>query len=525
MRTSYWYMLAFFALAGIAGVAWFEMRQVGTVPAFEVARVEQSTVEYIVSVTGRAEPLQRVSLAFPVGGRIERMAVKEGDVIVQGALVARLERAYMEAQLLEAEARVTRERTFYEELIAPIRNESVRLEDVKVVQAREALARADDTARTALARAYVQVEDALHRQIDTLFEQAPEHGFFGIEYTTANATYRIRGDYRETMLLNDLRADAERAIAGMRDRMDDSTPVSELLALSGADLLAVERLSTELARVVNGYSASDIYEEAAYAPFQTAVQQARATIAQVRGDIDSVASAYDGHTHALNRAIHERDLAFAGVRSETVRTQQAAIALAERGYASVRAKLEENDLVSPVSGRVVRIEPLEGETVHAYDEVLAVEVDAGSYEVQVYMPEVDIARVSLGDRASITFDAFGREYVFDGKVVRIALAETVREGVPTYKTTIAVTDTPDVTLLVRPGMTADVDITTDERSHVLTVPTRSILARGEQKYVRLVEGTQFTERPVTVGLRGSQGTTEIVEGLSEGDEVVVYMKE
>lgn len=525
MRTFHGYSLVVLALVGAGVFAWYELRQVADTPSFEVASVARGDVSHVVSVTGRAEPLERLSLAFPSGGRIASLAVEEGALVVQGAVLATLDHALLEAQAQEANARIVREKALYEELIAPIRTESSQLEDAKVSQANSARTRGEETARTTLERAYVLAEDALHRQVDTLFERAPEGGYFGIEYESGNTTYRIRGDYRETMLLNDLRSEAERVIAGMRDRANDTSEVSDLLAITDMDLAVVERLCTELARVINEYRASSVEEDAVYAPFRTAVYQARSSIAQLRGEVVTAKSTYDGLAHAYNRALRERDLALSGVRTETVRTQQAAIALAQEGYAIARARVEESLLTSPISGRVVRVNPAVGETVHAFDEVLMIEGGVGMYEVQTYIPEADIARVSLGDSASITFDAFGREFVFTGEVVRIALAETVREGVPTYKTTIVISEVPNMTLQIRPGMTADIDITTDERSGVLMVPTRSVLSRDDQTYVRLVRGAEYVERLVSVGLRGSLGMTEVVDGLNEGDMVVVYVKE
>ncbi len=525
MRTFHGYSLAILTLVGAGVFAWYELRQVADTPSFEVASVERGVVSHVVSVTGRAEPLERLSLAFPLGGRIASLAVEEGSLVAQGAIVATLEHALLEAQAQEASARIVREKALYEELVAPIRTESSQLEDAKVSQAYGALARGEETARTTLERAYVLAEDALHRQVDTLFERAPEGGYFGIEYESGNTTYRIRGDYRETMLLNDLRSEAEQVITGMRDRANDPSEVSDLLAITDMNLAVVERLCAELARVINEYRSSSVEEDAVYAPFRTAVYQARSSIAQLRAEVVAAKSTYDGLSHAYDRALRERDLTLSGVRSETMKTQQAAIALAQEGYAIARARVEESRLTSPISGRVVRVVPSVGETVRAFDEVLMIEGEIGMSQVQAYIPEADIARVNLGDRASITFDAFGGEYVFAGEVVRIALAETVREGVPTYKTTIVISEVPNTTLQIRPGMTADIDITTDERSGVLMVPTRSVLSRGDQTYVRLVHGAEYVERPVSVGLRGSFGMTEVLDGLNEEDTVVVYVKE
>jgi multidrug efflux pump subunit AcrA (membrane-fusion protein) len=74
-------------------------------------------------------------------------------------------------------------------------------------------------------------------------------------------------------------------------------------------------------------------------------------------------------------------------------------------------------------------------------------------------------------------------------------------------------------------MTADIAIVTDEQKNVLHVPTRSILSDGQRTYVRLLTPEGVRERDIVVGLRGSEGTSSIASGLSEGDEVIVFVIE
>jgi multidrug efflux pump subunit AcrA (membrane-fusion protein) len=75
-------------------------------------------------------------------------------------------------------------------------------------------------------------------------------------------------------------------------------------------------------------------------------------------------------------------------------------------------------------------------------------------------------------------------------------------------------------------MTADAEITTDVHHNVLTVPTRSVITEEGRSFVRILglEGT-LEERDVVTGLRGSEGTIEVREGLAEGEQVVVFVQE
>ena len=74
---------------------------------------------------------------------------------------------------------------------------------------------------------------------------------------------------------------------------------------------------------------------------------------------------------------------------------------------------------------------------------------------------------------------------------------------------------------LREGLTVTVMILVDERTDVLLVPNSAITRRGSQNYVQVVsaDGT-FEERAIQIGIADWQ-YTEVTEGLSEGEEVVV----
>ena len=73
---------------------------------------------------------------------------------------------------------------------------------------------------------------------------------------------------------------------------------------------------------------------------------------------------------------------------------------------------------------------------------------------------------------------------------------------------------------VRTGMTANLEIVTDERQNVLTVPNKALKTVNKQKVVTLLRNGQQVQVPVQVGM-ASDTVTEITGGLNEGDVVVL----
>jgi RND family efflux transporter MFP subunit len=260
-----------------------------------------------------------------------------------------------------------------------------------------------------------------------------------------------------------------------------------------------------------------------YETFQTSITAARTSIETALSEVRAARSEYDTAAASVAVATKERERTNAPARTEAERAQFAQLAVAREAARVIRAQLNERVLTSPIAATVANIYLDPGEAVGALQPVADL-LSPSTFELQAFIPEADIAHVKLGDHARVTFDAFDRTAVFNAKVIRISDGETVRDGVPTYKTTFVLTDMPEGAGTLRAGMSADIEIETALHKDVLAVPSRSVIAEGDRTYVRVVTGTdQYEERDVVTGLRGSEGTTEIVSGITASDRVVVFI--
>jgi len=135
--------------------------------------------------------------------------------------------------------------------------------------------------------------------------------------------------------------------------------------------------------------------------------------------------------------------------------------------------------------------------------------------VTTNLTEIDIPNVQIGDRATLTFDAFpGKTYT--GKVVSIDSESLVSSGVTTYPTVIQLdTEVPGLFA----NMTASANVITQTKDNVLLVPSGAVQTQNGQQVVREVQNGQLQSIPVTVGL-SSDTQTEVTSGVAEGDNVV-----
>jgi macrolide-specific efflux system membrane fusion protein len=142
--------------------------------------------------------------------------------------------------------------------------------------------------------------------------------------------------------------------------------------------------------------------------------------------------------------------------------------------------------------------------------------DLEQLEVFAYFSETDTASIEDGQRATVTLNA-QPDVRIRGTVIAIDEMATTVNQVVNYGVTIALEDVPGG---VRVGQTAVAVVVTGRARDVLTVPSTAVRTSGGQSTVTVLRDGQEVPTVIEIGLEGDQ-TTEVVSGLSEGDEVVV----
>lgn len=202
---------------------------------------------------------------------------------------------------------------------------------------------------------------------------------------------------------------------------------------------------------------------------------------------------------------------------EALRTRESAVTAAQNKVEEIRADIAERMLRAPFSGTVTAVETEVGAAVSPNETVISL-IGGDVLQIESFVPEVNIAAIKVGDSARITLDAYGRETTFDAVIISIDPAETLRDGVSTYKTTLQFKEKDE---RVRPGMTANIVIETERTQDALVVPQGALIRRGADTFVRvLVDEKTVEERPVVVG-GTSLGQAEILAGLASGDTIVL----
>ena len=190
-------------------------------------------------------------------------------------------------------------------------------------------------------------------------------------------------------------------------------------------------------------------------------------------------------------------------------------------------------ITSPIDGTVISKSVEEGQTVAASfntPELFTIAKDLTNMQVVADVDEADIGAVKEGDRVTFTVDAYPDD-TFEGTVKQVRLQATTTNNVVTYEVVISA---QNADLKLKPGLTANVTIYTQERTGVLAVankalrftPTKETVGKdmkivdckGKNK-VWTLDGKTLTAHPVSIGQTDGMHT-EITKGLKAGQQIV-----
>ena len=493
----WWSALAIIVL--IAGVFLF-FRSGNDEQAFATAQVKRGEVSQIVSVTGTVRPASEVTLSFEKSGRISAVYKAVGERVSVGTTIATLSNSELSAQLLQAQATVKAEEAKLAELKRGAQPEDITISKTEVENSKTDVI-------NDIRNGYVNSDDAVRNKIDQLFTNP----------RTDNAKFTfILGDQELKNSLETGRVQVERLLISWNVSLSALSSLNDLagqIDLAQTNLRAVLQYLDKMALAVNSMTTSNNP-----ALTQTSIDAYKAAVLTARTNVTTAQSSLTAAVDKLTTAESKLALKTAGNTAEAISAQEASLEGSKANVMNLEAQLAKTVLYAPISGIVTKQEAKVGEIVTAATPLVSVISDA-KFQIEANIPEADIAKIKPGNNADITLDAYGSDVIFEAVITKIDPAETVIEGISTYKTTLQFKEND---ARIKSGMTANTDIYGERREAVLYVPGRAIVTRSEGKIVELVNGATTTAVTVMTGLRGSNGEVEVLSGLNEGDTIKIY---
>jgi RND family efflux transporter MFP subunit len=543
---------------------------------YETALVQKGDIIQEVSVTGNVKPKENVDLAFEISGRVASVDISVGDKIKKGDRLAGLDSSDIDAKFAQAlagveaakatlkqyEAAYSVEDAKLTELKKGARPEDIQVSETRVSNAKKSLSDAgtklDNIKEKAvidldnlyndvddiLNDAYAKADDAVSKQIVSLVsENSPND--FQITFSILDSSLENNVELKRLLVKTEL-SELRKEI----DVLEYSYPVLDEALNKAENHLVVVRdflsilddvvdvavgLTSTTKNTYKGYittGRNNVNSE--ISDINTQKQNIAAQKITNQNNIFTAESNVNTKESNLLAAEDELSLKKAGSTKEQIEAQEQRVVQAEASIGqqeavikqsqanvrSLKAQIFKTIIYSPIDGTVTKQNAKAGQIVSPNTPLISI-ISEGQFEIEVNISEADIAKVKVGDYAKITLDAYGDDNIFEAEVVKIDPAETIIEGVSTYKTTLNFKNKDD---RIRSGMTANIDILTGKKENVIKVPQRAVADKDGEKFIRVIKDNKPKEVKIKIGLRGSNGLVEVTDGLFEGDEIIVFEK-
>ncbi|MDE0634126.1 MAG: HlyD family efflux transporter periplasmic adaptor subunit [Caldilineaceae bacterium SB0665_bin_25] len=444
-----------------------------------------------VTAAGNIELVDTRQVVARVNGYVDEVPVEVGDVVGSGDLLVALERTDLRRAVDQARINLTSAELQLESLLA-------------------------DASAAELAAASADLKSAEENLAQV--QNGASEGELAAARSNAASAWARYDDLRNGASENEriqLAAAMENAHVTMQEAQTEYDKVA------WREDVGMTRQAAQLQQATISYgSALAAYEEAVAPASQADLQSALSQAQTAQQQLDDLLA---GPT-AVNIAAAEAQVAAAQSRLDTllrgadetdIELAQLAIDQAQLTLLEARLDLVKAELVAPAAGTVLRVNVNESDRISAGTVAITI-ADLGQLQLTIDVAEVDIPKISVGQLADVTIDAFP-ERVFAGLISGIEPSSSAQEGVIDYPVTVRLID--EALTGIRPGMTAVAILRSETADARWLVPTTAVQeANGETVVMKSRDEDAL---PVAVVVEGVQGEWTVVRStqLQSGDEV------
>ncbi|HLO52033.1 MAG TPA: efflux RND transporter periplasmic adaptor subunit [Kamptonema sp.] len=472
--------------------------------------VEAQNVTVRITASGTVQPVQRVNLSPKTSGRIAELYVEQGDRVQQGQVIARMESQDIEAQLMQAQARLASAIAKLDKLQVGTRPEEITQAQARLEQIEANLAQLRSGSRSEeVASAEASLNEAQAR--------------------LANA--------QSGSLLSE--------IAQAKAQIEASKATAQLTA---------QRLERNRNLVQEGAISQDQFEvyqkedRAARANVQEAERRLQQLQENRRSQIQQLQAAVEQQRQALNQKQNgtrpeeitraEAEVTEArsklaqlvnGSRPEEIASAKADVAEVNAQVRYYQVQLGDTKIRAPFAGIITQRYAIQGAFVtpttsaSATDSATSTSVVALARDLEVLakVPEADIGQIKPGQTVEILADSYP-DKVFTGRVKLIAPEAVKERDVTLFQVRVAIDNGKD---LLQSGMNVDLKFVGEKLNNALVVPTVAIVTnQGKTGVLIPDEKSKPKFQPVTIGSTiGNK--IQILEGVKAGDRVFVELPE
>ena len=531
---------------GLAGGGYFAFQQLQgttvTPVTYTTAAVERGNLIVSVTGTGQVSVSDQIDIKPEASGSIVSLPVQKGDTVKTGALIAQIDNSSALQSLRDAETNLESAKLSLKKLQQPA-------DTLTLVKAQNTLTKAQEAKPDAEADLAKSYEDGFNGVADAFLDlptvmagldavlfgsdlSAGQSGQWNVDYYETRAK-----QYEEEWLVDQYVAKALASYKTARASYDgsfqsykntsrsaDDETIETLIKQTYATVRDVSEAIKDVKNLIDFFedtlTKKDVSIPTVTATHQSDLKSYTGTISgHLSGLFSDTATIDDAKAAIVNaeRSIVEAQESLADLQAGTdpldLESQQLTIQQRENAILDARQALADYYVRAPFDGVIAELNIRKGESVSSGTSIATLITTQKIAEIT--LNEIDAAQITLGQKATLMFDAVP-ELSITGDVVDIDAVGTVSSGVVSYGVKIAFDVQDD---RVKPGMSLSVAIITESKQNVLLVPTSAVKTSAGSSFVEILVNGAPQRTAVTVG-SSSDTMIEITDGLAEGDLVV-----
>lgn len=575
-------------LAIIGGYYGYKKYQGGAAETrYVLASVEKGTLITSVSGSGQVLVSNQVDIKSKVSGDAVYVGVKNGQEVKTGALLAQIDSRDAQKAVRDAETALETAKLELEELLEPADAYSLMQAENALIQAKDNLAKLKPSQE----RDYQSALDVKQKAQDDL-EKTHEEGFnavanafldlpailtglhdillgYNFSVTSQNMDYYVNAvktyDDKVIQYRDDAYQTYQTARAAYNNNFNDYKSASRLSETKVIESLISQTYETTktmaeavksannliqfykdkiIERSLSSHALADTHLSALnthtsktnthlnnLSSIKTTIKTDKETITNAEEDLKEMEQNNPLDLAQAERTIKEKEESLAKLKAEPdkldIRAKKIVIQQKEDSLLDARQNSADYFIRAPFDGVIAEVNIKKGDSLSGGAAIATLITTQQIAEVS--LNEVDVAKIKVGQKATLTFDAV-EGLSMAGEVIEIDTLGNVSQGVVNYNVKIGF-GTQDER--VKPGMSVGAAIITDVKQDVLMAPNSAVKSQGGRYYVeRLDQSAPAAQgkqgivalmpprrQLVEIGL-ANDTSTEIVSGLKEGDQVV-----
>ena len=476
-----------------------------TATTYSAAQASKQDITVKLSGNGTLKPADSYDVTSLASGEILAADFEEGDTVKKGDVLYQIDTSDAETSIKSAELNLEKSQLSYNNIQKTLANLSVKAPVSGTVT--ELDVKVGDTVQTGSKIGTVRDSSAMTLCVP--FNSADVESF----YVGKSASVTLDSTF-ETLSGNISKiSNTEQVLIG--------NMLVKYVTVEVANPGGITNTTTATASV--GDVACNSSASFSFKSDQTITAKASGTVASIVADEgDSVAK------NAVIVKLSSDDI------DENITNAKLNLEDAQNSLDNKKKALEDYTIKSPIAGTIITKSSKAGDKLDSTSAktTLCEIYDLSYLTMELSVDELDISKVSVGQKVSITADAVEGK-TFTGEVTKVNISGTTTNGVTAYPVTVKITDTEGLL----PGMNVTAEIVVESVSNVLAVPVDAI-SRGNMILVckdaskmKTSDGTTlvtdksgipegFEYVKVTLGVNNDE-YIEVTNGLSEGDTIAV----